>query len=159
MHLSRRAVLATLTSFLAVSAALVVVTPAAHADPEQGIALPAGPAGMTAFQVSIGDGVVYALWGTTSSTTTLYVAPDDGTGSWQQVQVPSTGEPVGKVLAVDDGVVVQYTATASCIRVVTATTDWLTPGCLNDVVKLGTIRVAVDDYWGWTEVDAVAVGR
>jgi hypothetical protein len=32
---------------------------------------------------------------------------------------------------------VQYTATASCIRVVTATTDWMTPGCLNDVVNVG----------------------
>ena len=137
MHLRRRAVLAIVTSVLAVSAPLVVVAPAARADPQQGVALPAGPAGMTAFQVSMGDGVVYALWGTTSATTTLYVAPDDGSGSWQQLHVPSTGEPVDNVLAVDDGVVVQYSATTSCPRVVTATTDWMAPGCLNTVVNVG----------------------
>jgi hypothetical protein len=152
----RRAALAAVSSVLAIGSVLVSVTPAADADPPQDISLPAGPDGLKVYSVSLGDGVVYATWGSQGfGRSSVYVAPDDGSGSWQQLHVPSSGDPINQVRAADDGVFVQYDATDACTRVVTATSDWLVPGCGSavdvghggDLVAVQRYDAVVDHYW------------
>jgi hypothetical protein len=139
----RRVIVAAVSSAVAACSVLVgVTTTTAHADPEQGQALPAGPGG-TPYQVRVSDDVVLATWGASPTTATLYSTPADGSGTWQPVLDPDTSEPVVNPAGVSDGLVVTQRITpvgevCATQRVLTATTAWTVPaaptGCAGPVL-------------------------
>jgi hypothetical protein len=145
MRLSRTTVAAA-SAVIAVCAVLVgVTTSTAAADVPTAAALPDGPAGTRPYDVGLGDGVVYATWGTSLANAQLYSTPADGLGAWIQVTDPTNDQAIGRPAAMDHGTVVVADGTdpdhPSCtlFRVITSDTAWNLPydeNCVN-LVHLG----------------------
>jgi hypothetical protein len=156
MRLSRTSISAA-SSVIAVCAVLVgVTTSTAVADVPTAAALPDGPAGTRPYDVSLGDGVVYATWGTSLANAQLYSTPADGQGAWTQVTDPTNDQAIGRPASMDHGTVVIADGTdpdhPSCsrFRVITSDTAWNLPfddNCVNEVhLGHGGTLVGVQRY-------------
>jgi hypothetical protein len=123
---------------LAVSALSIVTTTTARADPQAVTQLPPGPGGMHTDQISAWGADVYAVFGSNSSTGTLYHTLADGSGSWEQVTDPVGHAPIDDPYAVRDGVIVTLWG-GSAYRVIAGDSQWDTtslPG-YTSTVRIG----------------------
>lgn len=148
----RRIVVSAVSWVLAIGSVLVAVTTiAAHADPETGTALPPGPVG-TAWYVKAAGDVVYATWGTTQDSATLYRTAADGSGTWDRVIDPSTSAGIPDPWLIGDGIVVPQPVTnpgdaCPTYRIVTTAAAWTAPqptgACVAPIVGTGSDLVAL----------------
>lgn len=127
----RRTALAAVAA-LVLSVLVGLTSTPAHADPDPGVALPPGPDGATPSRLALTDGEVWAVWTTPDGAQTLYRTTDDGTGSWEVVDDPETGQPVTGTVRSWDGVVLSFrtdpqNSRCTITRVASPAGVWETP--------------------------------